>query len=169
MTLRKIISGAQTGADISGLRAAKANNLEVGGSIPKGFRTQNGPKPEYAVQYNMTEHTSEAYPPRTFENVKNADGTLRIAVNMNSSGERCTFKAIQQYKKPHFDVYVRNIDTFSLLPEMHPEACAKWITEHNIQVLNVAGNSESTAPGMEVFAQRYVDAVIKILKQKEGI
>ena len=86
----KLISGGQTGADISGVRAAKAKGYATGGILPRGFRTQIGPKPEYALEYGMTEHSSWSYAPRTFENVKNADGTIRIAKYFESAGEALT-------------------------------------------------------------------------------
>ena len=45
MFLTKIISGGQTGADYGALLAAHALGLETGGWAPKGWRTEDGPKP----------------------------------------------------------------------------------------------------------------------------
>ncbi len=42
------ISGGQSGADFGGLLAAKRCGIPTGGKIPKGFLTENGPKPELA-------------------------------------------------------------------------------------------------------------------------
>ena len=51
MSIKKIISGFQTGADIGGILAAKRLGLETGGTMPKGFRTEDGPRPEFAELY----------------------------------------------------------------------------------------------------------------------
>ncbi len=160
MSLEKIVSGGQTGADIGGILAAVDKGLKTGGVLPNGWRTQDGAKPEYAELYGMTEHTSPNYPPRTFQNVRDSDGTIRIAADLNSSGERCTMKAINQYDKPHFDVWVRDPVVYTTLETQTPNALAKWIVEKGIKTLNVAGNSEKTAPGIGNFTRRFVAAVI---------
>ena len=49
----KIISGAQTGADLAGLDAAKALGIPTGGSMPNGFKDLEGKKPEYASKYGI--------------------------------------------------------------------------------------------------------------------
>jgi len=137
--LKKCISGAQTGADIAGLIAAKEYGLETGGWMPKGFLTQSGPHPDWAKKYGLQEHTSPKYPPRTYANVKDSDGTIRFAYNFNSPGERCTLKAIQQYKKPHIDVDLNDMCKVDVIIE--------WLERYSIEVLNVAGNSEKTYTG----------------------
>ncbi len=52
MTIRKIISGGQTGVDQAALDVAIKCNLPRGGWIPKGRLTENGPLPE---KYNLQE------------------------------------------------------------------------------------------------------------------
>ena len=44
----RVISGGQTGADQAGWRAAKASGIPTGGWMPKGFLTEDGPRPEFA-------------------------------------------------------------------------------------------------------------------------
>lgn len=157
----KIISGGQTGADIAALITAKKFNLATGGWIPKGFKTLIGPKPEYQELYNLQEHSSASYPPRTFLNVKNSDATLRFAWDFNSSGEKCTLKAIFQYNKLYLDVNLKNSIPFTDVVD--------WIIIHNLKVLNVAGNSEKTYSGMTVFVIEYLTEVFNVLKNKNYI
>jgi len=49
----RVISGGQTGADIAGLKAAKAFGIPTGGYMTSGFRTLDGYKPEYHREYNV--------------------------------------------------------------------------------------------------------------------
>lgn len=139
MSLRKMISGGQTGADQAGLVVGKRFGLETGGMIPKGFKTLAGPRPDLAVKYNLTEHKSDNYVPRTCENVRDSDGTVRLAGNFESRGELCTLKAIGQYKKPYFDV--------DLSDPPPVQEFLDWLELHKIEVLNVAGNAEETFAG----------------------
>ena len=159
--INKIISGAQNGADIAGLKVAKLFGLESGGWIPKGFRTLDGPKPEYSEIFGIQEHSSFNYPPRTFLNVKYSDGTMRFAADFNSSGEICTLKAIFQYKKPYFDVNVLN-------PEDHAiEKATEWIIENKINILNVAGNSQKTYCKTEKRTIYFLTMLLRNLGLKE--
>ena len=74
--INKIISGGQTGADIGGLLAAKELNIPTGGTAPKGYRTELGSNFDLCDIFNLSEHSSDKYPPRTAANVKNSDGTV---------------------------------------------------------------------------------------------
>jgi hypothetical protein len=153
--LRKVISGGQTGADRAGLKAAKDAGLATGGWMPKGFKALDGDHPEFAQLYGIQEHPSPYYPPRTFRNVQESDGTVRFATRWNSLGEVCTMKAINKYGKPYFDVDV--------LGETQPADLADWLLENNIRVLNVAGNAEKTSPGIEEFVYAFLSETFKLL------
>lgn len=149
----KVISGGQTGADQAGLRAAKACGLPTGGWLPKGCRTLDGPRPDLLTEYGMQEHTSDRYPPRTELNVKDSGGTIRFARTFSSPGEKCTLKAIKWYNRPWLDVNIEK--------PLDPEEVLSWIKKHDIKVLNIAGNSEQTAPGIEEFVFDYLSGVFK--------
>lgn len=144
--LIKVVSGFQTGADIAGVTVAKLYGLETGGYIPKYYRTLDGNKPEYKEMFNAVEHSSTSYADRTEDNVFISDGTVRFFYKSTSAGERCTLNAIRLHGKPYFDVDFNkdnDVDAFLV-----------WLNSNSIKVLNVAGNSEQTAPGIynEVFA-----------------
>lgn len=149
----KLISGGQTGADQGGLIFAKSVGIQTGGWMPKGFITKEGPRPEFAELYNMLETIQSTYPPRTAMNVSNSDGTIRFARHWNSGGEILTLKLIKQYNKPYIDV-----DRITMQPS--PAEVRKWILDNNIKVLNVAGNSEETSPGITQFVIKFLHEVM---------
>ena len=152
----KVISGGQTGADIAGIRAAKACGFETGGWLPNGCKTLDGPRPEYLTEYGMVEHASSSYPPRTELNVKDSDGTIRFAKTFSSAGEKCTRQAIKWYNRPHIDVNIKK--------PIPKEEVLAWIVQHDIKTLNIAGNSEDTAPGIEEFVYNYLMEVFQTMK-----
>jgi hypothetical protein len=161
--LNKVISGGQTGVDLAALKAAKALGIPTGGWMPKGWKTLEGPRPTYADLYGMKEHSSANYQHRTWDNVGMADGTLRLYHNKNSPGEKCTMNGIIHHNKPYYDV---NLTHWSKLMTYQKENLCfiinnHLILAHNIKVLNVAGNSERTAPGIEAEAFELLTLLFK--------
>jgi hypothetical protein len=157
MLLKKVISGGQTGADRAGLVAAQLAGLPTGGTATKGYRTLNGPDYSLRELFGLVEHENWAYPPRTEANARDGDGTFRFAENFDSAGERCTLKFIKKHKKVHFDVDMNNP------PDV--EEAIEWLVKNKIETLNVAGNSEQTAPGIYDFTLAYLLKVFRGLKE----
>lgn len=141
--LHKVISGAQIGADIAALRAAKKLGLQTGGHMPEGFLTLLGRKPGYSWMYDCIDDALD-YKSRTWKNVYEADATIRLANNFFTPGERCTLNAIRKYKKPSLDIYMEPIWYIDgdAQYQINPEETAEWIIDNNIKTLNVAGNAD---------------------------
>ena len=132
----KIISGGQTGSDLGGLEGAKKAKLETGGMAPHGYRTENGPNLELHTVYGLKESDRSNYNYRTQQNIKNSDGTVIFAKNVASPGTHLTITICRGEKKP----YICNPSVNEL---------QGFCNYHNVQVLNVAGNRESVAPGIQ--------------------
>lgn len=129
MKLRKVISGGQTGADRTGLECAKALGLETGGTAPKGWRTDEGPDPSLK-DFGLIESSSANYPPRTEQNVKDADITVWFG-KTTSPGYWCTKRFAKEHGKPMIDNPVSLINI--------ADTC---------EVINVAGNRRRVNPGV---------------------
>ena len=115
--------------------------LQTGGMTPKGFITKFGPKPQLS-KLGLIEHpTSAKYPGRTAWNVKNSDATLRFVFNHSTAGEVCTYKAIQKYNKPYFDINLYDVQEGVSLVIFD---VVDFLQEHHVEVLNVAGNCGKT-------------------------
>jgi len=171
MSLLKIISGGQTGADIAALRIAKERGFQTGGWMPRGCKTLDGPRPEYIEEYGVHEMSTSGYKARTFRNVYDSDGTLRIAHDFSSAGEICTAKAIYEYERPSLDVKFEWIHDDpipgikALKASIRPNDVALWLTQANIQVLNVAGNS---GKWFEPYVETYFEQVL-LSYQRRGL
>jgi hypothetical protein len=156
---QRVVSGGQTGADQAGLLAARRYGIPTGGWMPKGFLTTTGPAPDLAREFGLQEH-SGGYADRTEANVRLADGTLRFAASFETPGEKCTLKWLLHHGKPHFD-----IDRAAPPPV---EKVVDWIRQHNIRVLNVAGNVEpksrkAKTSGITEFVIEYLSRVFVAL------
>lgn len=131
----KVISGGQTGADQAGLRAAKALGLPTGGWAEHDWMTEDGPQEELLRGFGLRAHPLQGYPARTKSNVDLGDATVWFGWD-TTPGFACTQRAITKTSKPFW----RNPKT--------AEELAFVIRESRIEILNVAGNRESSQPGI---------------------
>lgn len=154
--IRLVISGGQTGADQAGLRAAVRCGIATGGYAPQGWLTLNGPQPLLLQRYGLVEYDVPGYGARTDANVKMADVTLRFAANWTSPGELRTHAAIRRFGRPCFDVDYPAFTT--------PDTVAEWLDRTRAEVLNVAGNSDRTAPGIGVYVEEFLVKVFALVQ-----
>lgn len=157
MMIEKIISGCQTGADCGGLKAAECLGLQTGGYVTKDFRAEDGSCETLAKHFGLIEAASRDYSTRTKLNVKFSDGTVIFGNMEISKGSKLTVKYCIDLVKPVLYIrwptqydYLDNIPTF-----------IGWIKQENIKILNVAGNRESSVPGLE---QATINFLVKALK-----
>ena len=166
LLLSAVHSGGQTGVDVAALRAASTLGITTGGVMPHGFRTHDGPRPDYAALYGCTEHTSPEWAPRTRANVDATDATMRLALHMDSPGERCTANACRDAGKLLVSVTMdlgwhgQMIAEPSEIDRAVAVLRLLAVRQGRPLVLNVAGNSEKTAPGIEASAEKVLRAIL---------
>jgi hypothetical protein len=139
--LEKIISGGQTGGDQGGLFAGRDLGIPTGGTAPAGWRTQAG-SASWLASFGLVEHASNLYPPRTEDNVRNADGTI-VFGDPNSPGCTLTRNLCIRHGKQFLIVLWKTGD-----PVPKPDTFRAWLRNNAIRTLNVAGNREESQPGI---------------------
>ena len=153
MKVEKVISGGQTGVDRAALEVAEVLGLARGGWCPRGRKAEDGPIPG---EYPLTETRSPQYAVRTRWNVRDSDGTLLLVQAEPSGGSALTLAAARARGKP---VLVINLGDA-------PDAARtrRWLADHAIGTLNVAGPRESEHPGIQALAARFLR---KVLERKD--
>ena len=129
----KIISGGQTGADLGGITLAQDLGFETGGWAPKGWVTSEGHKEELLKSFGLIESEND-YKGRTWENVRDSNATIRLAVDLESPGEKCTMDAINYFKKPWIDI--------DLLNPKPVQEVIEFLVLVKPAILNIAGNTQ---------------------------
>ena len=154
--LRRIVSGGQTGVDRAALDAAIAAGLEHGGWCPRGRLAEDGIIPAH---FQLQEMPSAEYPPRTEQNVRDSDATLIVYDRRLYGGTLLTSQLAERHGKPCLAV--------DLSSPLAPREVARWLRQHHVSVLNVAGPRESTSPGVGQRAALFLRAVLETLKGEE--
>jgi len=149
MTITKIISGGQTGADQGALDAAIKLGIPYDGWIPKGRRTENGPLPN---KYQLQEMPTAHYPKRTKKNIMESDGTLIISHGPLTGGSALAKEYADGLERPCLHI---DLDTVSIFKTAL--TVVNWIQNNDIKILNVTGPRASKDPKIH-------DATMDLLK-----
>ena len=159
--LKKIISGCQTGADRAGLIAAKACGLETGGYVCTKNKTELGYEPELIDIYQLSELNTFDYPKRTLANVNAADATWIFYRNKLEKGSLLTRTYCDKLKKNCMALDISE-DYSHKRPITNEGYLLYWLERFNtVEVLNIAGNRESVAPGIQ---QEVIELLTKVFK-----
>ena len=156
----RIVSGGQTGVDRAGLAWAIRRGLPYEGWCPKGRRAENGIIPS---RYRLRQTPSTLYAQRTVWNVRDSDATVIFSQSHRLfGGSRRTFDLCRAFGKP---VLHLASDIFTV-----PEGAAllkKFLLQHRVRVLNVAGPRKSQEPRAGRFARSILDATFGFTSGRE--
>lgn len=150
MKLIKVISGGQTGVDQAALQAAIDSDIKHGGWCPPARVCEIGKIPE---RYHLIETTDERdlsaleipRSQRTIWNVRDSDGVLIFFDEKGSElqsdkGTKLALETANNLGKPFLIIDISK--------KVSVTEIANRISLNNIEVLNVAGPSENTSPGI---------------------
>ena len=135
----KIVSGGQAGVDRAALDVALERGMECGGWCPAGRWAEDGPIPDH---YPLVETPSADPAERTEWNVRDSDGTLLLTALAYSPGTELTFEIARRMGRPVMVWAVK------WRADVGQEFFRRWVREHGIRTLNVAGVRESEWPGV---------------------
>jgi hypothetical protein len=149
LPLKKIVSGAQTGADRAALDWAIVRDIPHGGWCPRGRKAEDGAIPP---QYRLDETPLTSYLQRTEWNARDSDGTAIFTMAATlSGGSRRTAQFADKHAKPWIHLAARGSD------EAPAKRLAEFVLAHGIQRLNVAGSRGSKEPGVAMFVERTLE------------
>lgn len=142
VSIERIISGGQTGADRGALDAAIALGIPHGGYCPRGRRAEDGPIPE---RYRLRETMGESYLSRTEQNVKRSHGTVIFTLRPElSGGSARTADFARRHRKPWLHISLAGLPL-----EVAARKIRVLIGSSGAGILNVAGSRESSEPGIQ--------------------
>ena len=150
VSLLRVISGGQTGADRAALDAALELGLPCGGWCPRGRLAEDGPLHE---RYPLEETPSSVYAERTRWNVRDSDGTLILSFGPVTGGTAYTVDCAKDLGRPCKEV--------DLDGDPDPLELGPWIESTGISTLNVAGPRGSRDPATYARARAFLVAALR--------
>jgi len=150
----KVISGGQTGVDRAALDVALTHGIECGGWCPAGRLDEFGKIP---ARYPIQELHDGGFTERTFQNVKDSDGTVVIYPRELAGGTEQTVRFCVELQRPH-----ELIDASKLSSEGAAKLITDFVRKDKIGILNVAGPRHSEwAEGYD-YAFRVLSAFLRL-------
>lgn len=174
MSISKVISGGQTGADLGGLQGAKEAGVPTGGTAPKGWRTEAGANPELGSVFGLRESRTADYRHRTGMNACDSDATVIFSTDANSAGTKLTVDQCKKNRRPHLmiDPSKYNLEDPASLLRITQAVVGFVRGVEDIAgrpiVLNVAGNRESKSPGMQELVASIIKTVCLICNRNNN-
>lgn len=144
----KIISGGQTGVDRAALDFAIDHNILCGGWCPRGRLAEDGVIPD---KYPLKETFSSDFKERTEQNIIDSNATLIIYAHEIDNGTKLTNDLCKKFHKPILQV--------DLNGKNYATNVTRWIDDHQINVLNIAGPRESNAPGIYIKTLKFLTLI----------
>jgi hypothetical protein len=149
VSLVKIVSGGQTGADRAALDWAIERGVDHGGWCPRGRKAEDG---TIAQRYRLAETPSDGYAQRTEWNVRDSDGTAILSLAaILTGGSKRTADLARQYGRP--SLYLARERSGAEAGER----LRRFVQAHGIRILNVAGPRASTEPAIREFVRETLD------------
>ena len=139
MSVARVVSGGQTGADRAALDAALRLGLPYGGWCPAGGEAEDGPA--LLDRYPALRETPSAGPSeRTAWNVRDSEATLVLSLGPvdGSPGTAYTVSEAERLRRPLLVAHPSQVEAVRDWVAGLPDACT----------LNVAGPRESEEPGL---------------------
>jgi hypothetical protein len=164
VSLTKVISGGQTGADMAGLRAAKRTGFETGGTAPPGFQTSAGKQRDVLQSYNLVAvstvgNIAAGYIKRSQMNVDAADATVVFRTKASAGTDKtigyCIIGKWTNASAPPVGTSFWEPASVHkpvlVIIEMNKKSktsLLSFLADHRVETLNVAGHKDD-GPGGE--------------------
>ena len=151
-SLRKIVSGGQTGVDRGALDAALAAGFPCGGWCPEGRIAEDG---AIADCYPMEVLSGAGYEERTLRNVLDSNGTAILHAGNLEGGTRLTAQHCARHGKP-----LVLLDASACPPDKAAAEIAAFVEREHVAVLNIAGPRASKWPGAHDYSYAVVSHLL---------
>lgn len=151
----KIVSGGQTGVDRAALDVALKHGIQSGGWCPAGRLDEFGRIPD---RYPLREMERGSFTDRTWQNVKDSDGTIVISPGTLTGGTEQTVRFCIQQHRPHL-----LIDASNTPPDEAAKLIVDFVRKNQIGTLNVAGPRQSEWPDGYEYATRALNTLLEKL------
>ncbi|MEO0841838.1 MAG: putative molybdenum carrier protein [Cyanobacteria bacterium J06643_5] len=166
-----ITSIGQFGADLGALEAAKNKGISTGGIAANGFLTERGSRTDLYEYYGLVQGEpgkgfGQTYKNAYAANIRHTDATVLIGriLNRTDSTEKDLLSIINRYNRPYLIIPKEDI---LINPENAASQIAQFAVRHNVKSLNIIGERESHAPGIQAATQKAIEKALELNTQAQ--
>jgi hypothetical protein len=153
--IEKVITGGQSGAEQEAWAAARRAGVVTGGYMPRGFATEDGPRPRLGALYGAIEFPLNE-PTRFRANLRRADALLWLGDVLAEDG-RAAIEACRELGKPFLTAE----------PGATPVSdVVSWLIVFEVRSLTIAASPPSRAPDLGPRVGRFLDLVLAGLRDE---
>ena len=153
-----IISGGQTGADRAALDFAIENDIPHGGWCPRGRLAEDGP---ISPRYGLRETPSRKYSQRTEWNVRDSDATVLFTIAPQvAGGTSLALEWARRLGKPVLHLHADGGGAWEVVVDAAAQQLLRFLAEHPIGRLNVAGPRASQGPEIGEFVRQVLQRAL---------
>ena len=147
--IEKIVTGGQAGAEQEAWSAARRAGIATGGYMPRGFATEDGPRPRLGMLYGAIEFPLDDAT-RARANLRRADALLWLGDPLSDDG-RAAIDACRELAKPFL----------AAEPGLSsPSDVVSWMIVFEVKTLVIAASPASRAPDLGPRVGRFLDTVL---------
>ncbi|MEX0680800.1 MAG: putative molybdenum carrier protein [Balneolales bacterium] len=155
--IKKVVSGAQTGADRAALDVAMEMGFTYGGWVPRGRLAEDGTIPQHYE--HLKETPEEETGLRTEWNIRDSDATLIISHGPLDGGSLYTRVQAEAMGRPWL-----HLDLDETGEEGAVRKASEWLASVRPHTLNVAGPRASRDPYIYEKTRRILGKLLRITR-----
>ena len=155
--LRTIICGGQSGVEQAAWRAAALIGLRTDGRMPRGYATEDGPRPDFAESYGAVSIGTDRQSDHSDANVREADATIIMSFGIYDEPTMEVFREVGRLSKTCLLITAGDWWT--------PRRIAEWLSMHRVATLHVTGDKESNRPGIGAWAEPLLAKAFELAKR----
>ena len=174
--IEHVITGGQTGVEQAAWRVAKRWGYKTSGMMPKGFITGDGKRPDFAEIYGSKESRSVNNRPCIQTNAQNSDAVLWLGPidspaymetlkECSHTNPGCTERT--QHSLSRRFIFVEDMEArMKLSYDIRLGLIPTRDLLIGIKTVCISGPSESNYLGIGELAERFLDTVFQMIKDK---
>lgn len=152
--IEKVITGGRSGAQQEAWAAARRAGVATGGYMPRGFATEDGPRPRLGMLYGAIEFPLDE-PTRLRANLRRADALLWLGDPLAEEGQTA-IGACRELGKPFL----------AAEPGWTPPAeVVAWLIVFEVRTLTIGAGPDAD---LAARAGRFLDRVLAGVRHREG-
>ncbi len=155
--IERMVTGGVTCAEWEAWASARRAGVATGGYMPRGWMTEDGPRPRLGMLYGAIEFPL-AEPTRLRANLRRSEALLWLGDPTSADGT-AALEAARDLGRPFL----------AAEPGLtSPSEVAAWLSVFEVRTLTIGAEAESARPGLAARTGPFLDRVFTAWQRRDG-